>query len=386
MNKTRIRPYHIAVNWCVRAVIVFLFVLSLTETTLCILPAANNLYWPAVAVSMELWPWFIVINVLGLLLLRLKSKVIAAIFTLGLVISVWPLFYVSSVTASVEAQWKKQYTHVSDAPGTARLFLKSFTDHTVPGIVPRQLQDGILFYSAPNIPVSKLKPTIIDIHGGGWHYGSPNDDEIFSCFLADKGYAVFSIPYRLAPDFTFPTQLDDVRKAIAWIHANAIKFGADSARIVLMGRSAGGNLALLAGYTSDDVPISGIISFYPATDLKEMYYDAPEPDPHNVPLTIAEFLGGTPDQIPEKYALASPITFVTAGLPPTLQLQGSRDKIQKPLFPRALHTGLIQNGNLSILVELPWSHHSFDFVYFCPGGHLARHYIEQFLAETVGPK
>lgn len=364
----------------------FLAILSSISTILCILPAANNVYWPAVAVSMELWPWFLVINILGMLLVRLRSKVIAAIFALGLVISVWPLFNISTVTASVEEQWKIHYPNGVVSPGSGQLFLRSFTSLTVPTVAPRKLESDILFYSAGSTPDDKLKPIVIDIHGGGWHYGSPNDDEIFSCFLADKGYAVFSIPYRFAPAFTFPTQLDDVRKAIAWIHANASEFGADSARIVLMGRSAGGNLALLAGYTSHDVKISGIVSFYPATHLKEMYVDPPEPDPHNVPLTIAEFLGGTPDQVPEKFALASPVTFVTTALPPTLQLQGARDKIQKPRFPRALHEQLIQHRNVSILVELPWSHHSFDFVYFCPGGQLARHYIEQFLSETLRSK
>lgn len=368
------------------AVVLLLLMLSLTSTILCILPAANNLYWQAVAVSLELWPWFIAVNFIGLLLVRLGSRVAAAAFALGFVISVWPLFNISSVTASVENQWNEHYAHGADSPGPGQLLLRSFTDLKVPAIVPRQLEEGMLFHSAQHIPGDKLKPVVIDIHGGGWHYGSPNDDDTFSCFLADKGYAVFSIPYRLAPDFTFPTQLDDVRRAIAWIHANAVEFGADSTRIVLMGRSAGGNLALLAGYTAHDVKISGIITFYPATDLKEMYYNPPEPDPHNVPLTIAEYLGGTPDQVPEKYRLASPITWVTTSLPPTLQLQGSRDKIQRPRFPRVLHEQLIQNGNTSILVELPWSHHSFDFVYFCPGGQLARHYIEQFLSETMGTK
>lgn len=377
------RFYVRVINSSVRAVIMFLLVLTLIRTTLCILPAANILYWPAVTVSMELWPWFIAINSIGLILIRNKSKIIAAIFALNLLISAWPLFAIHSVIASVETQWKKQYTKVPDAPGTGLLFIKSFTDIRVPMIGPKLLENGILFYSDPNRAVTQLKPIIIDIHGGGWNYGSPNDDDVFSCFLADKGFAVFSIPYRLAPEFTFPTQLEDVKKAIAWIHFNAIKFGADSTRLVLMGRSAGGNLALLAGYTSHDVKISGIISFYPATDLKEMYFDPPQPDPHNVPLTIARFLGGTPDQVSENYTLASPVTFVTADLPPTLQLQGSRDKIQKPRFPRALHEELLKNGNISILVEIPWSHHSFDLVYFCPGGQLARYYIEQFLSETT---
>lgn len=253
-------------------------------------------------------------------------------------------------------------------------------------VASSKLEGDILFYSAADIPGSARKPIVIDIHGGGWHYGSPNDDDVFSRFLADMGYAVFSVPYRFAPEFTFPTQLDDVKKAITLIHANAGKFGGDSTRIVLLGRSAGGNLAMLAGYTSHDVKISGIVSFYPATDLKEMHDNPPDPDPHNVPLTIAEFLGGTPDQVPEKYTQASPITFATTGLPPTLQLQGARDKIQRHQFPRALHEALLQNGNVSILVELPWSHHSFDFVYFCPGGQLSRYYIEHFLSEVTTPK
>jgi len=371
------------VSRVIRAVIVVLLFLSLTGTLLCILPVANNLYWPAVAVSMELWPWFLVINVLGLLLGRLRSKLIAATFAVGFVISVWPLWEVSEVTAGVEAQWQRHFTHAVDAPGTARVFFRSFIDLGVPEVVPRQVHEGVLFYSAPSTAGELPKPVIIDIHGGGWHYGSPNDDDVSSRFLAGKGYAVFSIPYRLAPAYTFPAQLDDVREAMAWVHAHCAEFGADSTRIVLMGRSAGGNLALLAGYTLRDIPIRGVIGFYPATDLKEMYNDPPQPDPHNVPLTIAEFLGGTPDQVPEKYARASPVTFVTAGLPPTLILQGSRDKIQKARFPRTLHDALTQRGNVSVLVELPWSHHSFDFVYFCPGGQLAQCYIEQFLSETT---
>jgi hypothetical protein len=57
-----------------KIVVIPLCILSATETILCILPAANNLYWPAVAVAMELWPWFILINILGLLFIGLKSK------------------------------------------------------------------------------------------------------------------------------------------------------------------------------------------------------------------------------------------------------------------------------------------------------------------------
>jgi len=365
-----------------QAFVMFLLVLSSVETMLCALPAANNLYWPAVTIAMELWPWFIVVNTLGLLLTRLNSKVITAVFAIGFLLSVWPVFSLSAVTNQIETQWREQRIDVGRSPHTYQLMMRSFSRFNIPEVTPERFPNGTLFYSAKDASQSQLAPIIINIHGGGWHYGSPIDDHVFSSYLASKGYVIFSIPYRLAPQFTFPAQIDDVQNAIAWIHANASNFHADSTRIVLMGRSAGGNLALLAGYTSD-IPIRGIIAFYPATDLAQMYRDPPMPDPHNVPLTIAEYLGGTPEQIPETYVRASPITFLRSGLPPTLQFQGTRDKIQKPRFPRELHTKLLQEGNVSLLVEFPWSHHSFDFVYFGPSGQLALYYAERFLQKTV---
>src|SRR5690349_17368403 len=110
----------------VRIVTVFLLVLSLIETILCILPAANNLYWPALAVAIELWPWFIVVNMLGLLLVRLKLKTFAFVFLLGLVISLWPLFSFQSLTDQVEAQWKEQQMDIGNVPHIGQLLVRSF--------------------------------------------------------------------------------------------------------------------------------------------------------------------------------------------------------------------------------------------------------------------
>lgn len=109
---SKVNSYGTAVSRGARIVIMVLLTLSLVSTILHIVPAANYLYWPAVAVSMELWPWFIIVNLFGLLLVRLRSKIVAVIFALGLVIAIWPFFSVSGTTASVEEQWKRHYPNV----------------------------------------------------------------------------------------------------------------------------------------------------------------------------------------------------------------------------------------------------------------------------------
>src|SRR6266851_463318 len=92
-------------------------------------------------------------------------------------------------------------------------------------------------------------PIAIIIHGGGFVGGtSKNGSEAYCAdFLAPAGYAVFSINYRLAPQFPYPAMLEDVQHAIRYIRYNAKKWNADGNRIALVGGSAGGYLSNLAG-------------------------------------------------------------------------------------------------------------------------------------------
>ena len=179
-------------------------------------------------------------------------------------------------------------------------------------------------------------PGLIDIYGGAWQRGAPEDSRQFDSYLAYKGYAVFAIEYRHAPNFRFPAQIEDVRAAIAFLHANAAQYHTDPDRLILCGRSAGGQLALLAAYEPGPVPIRAVIAFYAPTDLAAGYADLPSPDPIDVRQVLATYLGGSPAQAPEAYRAASPITYAQRGLPPTLLIQGARDHIVKPRFPREL--------------------------------------------------
>ena len=105
--------------------------------------------------------------------------------------------------------------------------------------------------TAGRVPLRVYRPTagatdaaLLWIHGGGYVLGSPAQDETLCAVTARKlGLTVVSVDYRLAPEHPFPIPLDDCWIAWMWLQRNAARFGADPARVVLGGQSAGGGLA-----------------------------------------------------------------------------------------------------------------------------------------------
>src|SRR5216683_5043170 len=91
-------------------------------------------------------------------------------------------------------------------------------------------------------------PAAILVHGGGWVAG---DKEQYITYifepLSNAGFAWFSINYRLAPNYTFPADAEDVEEAIRWVKAKAAKYHVDASRIALIGESAGGHLVSFVG-------------------------------------------------------------------------------------------------------------------------------------------
>lgn len=102
-----------------------------------------------------------------------------------------------------------------------------------------------VYYPEGTAANAKL-PVIIDIHGGGWMYGSKELNEYYCRALADRGFAVFNINYRLVPDVTVNEQIQDVMSALLWIHNNMNTYPCDGESIMLTGDSAGGMLSAYA--------------------------------------------------------------------------------------------------------------------------------------------
>ena len=86
-------------------------------------------------------------------------------------------------------------------------------------------------------------PTIVSIHGGGYVYGTKEIYRRYGMDMAKRGFAFVNFNYRLAPKWHFPTPLADVNAVMQWVQKNAARYHLDPQRIILVGDSAGAQLA-----------------------------------------------------------------------------------------------------------------------------------------------
>ena len=86
-------------------------------------------------------------------------------------------------------------------------------------------------------------PTIVSIHGGGYVYGTKEIYRRYGMDMARRGFAFVNFNYRLAPKWKFPTPLWDTNSVMEWICKNAARYHLDPKRIILVGDSAGAQLA-----------------------------------------------------------------------------------------------------------------------------------------------
>lgn len=225
-------------------------------------------------------------------------------------------------------------------------------------------------------------PVVVQIHGGSWRNGDPSDNSDFAQWLTSAGYVVFSIDYRRAPEWKWPTQLADIDSALAWINAHSNEYEADTSRVVLLGRSAGGHLAMLAAYTAPHPGVRGVVSLYGPIDLANSYRNPPHPDPLDIRKIEDGFIGGPPDKFLREYDSASPMSFALSGksLPPTLLIYGGRDNVVEPKYARLFAERLNETGTSAAYLEIPWAEHGFDAVFSGVSSQLSLYYTERFLA------
>lgn len=112
----------------------------------------------------------------------------------------------------------------------------------------------------------KPRPIVLYLHGGGWAFGSINSCARFCAALTLQGNCIVAaLNYRLSPENPYPAPLNDCREALAYIKSQATVWQGDTARVYIIGDSAGGNLALALGMT--EAGICGVMPIYPVTAL-----------------------------------------------------------------------------------------------------------------------
>ena len=229
------------------------------------------------------------------------------------------------------------------------------------------------------------RPVIISIHGGGWNGGDKGGFFVSHNRLwARQGYVVFDIQYRLSPDVLWPDHLIDVKTAIRWVRANASHYNIDRNRIALLGRSAGGHLALMAAFTAGDPAYIGsdnrlerddaqaVIAVYAPTDLPRLQELVVDP--------LDYWLGASLKEAPELYQMASPIYRAHREVPPVLLAHGGHDNLVAPEQSARLHHRLRDLGVHCAYLYYPWSRHGLDVSLNGLGGHMLQYDSERFLA------
>ena len=178
-------------------------------------------------------------------------------------------------------------------------------------------------------------PCIVWLCGGGWLEMDRHAHLADFAELARAGFVIASAEYRTSNYVPFPAQLEDVKAAIRYLRANAARYAIDPDRIGIMGESAGGHLAALAGvtggtrefdkglYLEESSAVQAVCDWYGPTDLGKMIDAAREMDG---PQPEAIVLGGKMDDA-EFLKKMNPISWVGEDTPPFLILHGKEDSV-----------------------------------------------------------
>jgi acetyl esterase/lipase len=258
---------------------------------------------------------------------------------------------------------------------------------------------GMDVYAPRPVPTTASRAVVI-AHGGGWSAGEKGDASLASQWLADQGFTVFDVQYRTTPQPNWKAATGDVKCAVGWIkqHASTADWNIDSKMITLLGRSAGGHLALLAAYApadprlppscdAPDTRVESVVAYYAPTDLTWGYAHPTRPRVYDSSEKLRRFVGGPPDNAAaELYRMLSPTERVTGGAPRTLLLHGGRDQFigrqHLDMLADRLHAVGVRHDTLVV----PYAQHGFDFIHGGLSGQITETVLLRFLKAAPIPQ
>ena len=217
-------------------------------------------------------------------------------------------------------------------------------------------------------------PLVVNLHGGGFVFGSLTGADWLSGQLADRADTiVVSLDYRLAPEHPAPVPYEDAWAATCWLLDHASSLGADPGRAAIMGESAGGNLAALVTLALRDrrrvepatPTLLGQVLIYPSTDLTMTsasateLVEAPVLSRHAIEWYGRQYVPqGLPHSLPLDDPRVSPLHAVDhTGLPPALVVAAGRDPLRDDAFGYA--AALARSGVPVRTVLYPEAVHGF---------------------------
>jgi PelA/Pel-15E family pectate lyase len=221
---------------------------------------------------------------------------------------------------------------------------------------------------------NKLFAAVFLIHGGGWKSGDKSMMHSMAVRLSENGFVAATVEYRLSPEAKFPASIYDLKSAIIWMKSNAEKYDVDTNKIAILGCSAGGTLAVLAGSTNDNEyksdnesttyssNVQAIIDIDGVLDLTDPTESGKDSDPEK-PSAGKLWLGSSYNDNPQLWIDASPLTYINEQTPPILFVNSSiarfhagRDEAIQILEDHNIYYEVrtVQNSPHSFWLFEPW--------------------------------
>ena len=265
-----------------------------------------------------------------------------------------------------------------DIPGhVASKVLDVKADKSEIGLISNVVYEQVPSRGYANVPMQmdilqpktkEKKPAILFVTGGGFINANKDNGIQLRMHLAENGYVVGSISYRVAPTAKFPEPLEDVKAAIRYLKANADRFGIDPSRVGIVGGSAGGYLTAMAGTTSGTKmfdrgenlqvtsDVKAAVDLYGLSDLTQIGSDFSadvQARHRSAGATEALWVNGSPvfggrdggiladKQVAEA---ANPIHYISKMSAPMLLMHGTSDTVVSPSQTDLLYQALQKSG------------------------------------------
>lgn len=222
----------------------------------------------------------------------------------------------------------------------------------------------------------KLKPAVILVHGGGWKTGNKSLMKPMAKKIAAKGYACFTVEYRLSLEAQFPAAIFDVKDAIKFVKASAEKFNIDSTKVAILGSSAGGQITSLVGTTNNNPSFEDSEDDFKASSSVQAIIDIDGVlafiHPNSEEDKVASlWLGGNSEEKRGTWIQASALTHADENTPPILficskhnRFHAGRDDMIKILDQHSIYNQVetFQDAPHSFWLFHPWFNDTVEYI------------------------
>jgi len=231
-------------------------------------------------------------------------------------------------------------------------------------------------------------PVLVAVHGGGWQAGTRKSYAHWGPYLAENGYAVFSIDYRLSKPGTktYPAAVYDVKAAVQYVRAKATDLGIDPERIAMIGDSAGGHLAALVAlageepaysseyrndpYAATSPKVKAVVGVYGVYDMQRQWEHDQLARPRDQ--ITEKFLGTTPMMSRKLFFESSPMSYATVDKNTTrfLLVHGTNDDIVDPATQSTAFLGALKQAQfVARTIVIPGAGHFWISEPLTPGSY-----------------